>query len=295
MTQKQRENAADSLKMQGQRPEQQQANEGQHTKSKLRAKRVRQQANAVPQQAQGVPRSGSASPSASTSAPHAASAPHPTSASAATPTRTRLSAEARRAQILDIARELFVTRGYHHTSTDDILARAGIAKGTLYHHFASKEEILRALVLRTCDDLAARAEAAAHTPGSAIERFVRTIGALRITGDEEGERLVNTLHAPGNADYHLLSITETIARITPILVDVVEEGVNTGEFTTPHPTESVELIMLGAGMLLDQGIFPADEATLARRTQALIVSAGRILGCEPQALADAMGATIGGQ
>lgn len=221
----------------------------------------------------------------------AAAVPVPTSA----PTRTRLSAEARRTQILDIARELFVTRGYHYTSTDDILARAGIAKGTLYHHFASKEEILRALVLRTCDDLAARAEAAAHTPGSAIERFVRTIGALRITGDEEGERLVNTLHAPGNADYHLLSITETIARITPILVDVVEEGVNTGEFTTPHPTGSVELIMLGAGMLLDQGIFPADEATLARRTQALIVSAGRILGCEPQALADAMGATIGGQ
>lgn len=287
MTQKQRENAADSLKMQGQRPEQQQANEGQHTKSKLRAKRVRQQTNAVPRQAQGAPHSGPASPSTCTSAPHAASS--------ATPTRTRLSAEARRTQILDIARELFVTRGYHHTSTDDILARAGIAKGTLYHHFASKEEILRALVLRTCDDLAARAEAAAHTPSSAIERFVRTIGALRITGDEEGEHLVNTLHAPGNADYHLLSITETIARITPILVDVVEEGVNTGEFTTPHPTESVELIMLGAGMLLDQGIFPADEATLARRTQALIVSAGRILGCEPQALAEAMGAEIGGQ
>lgn len=221
----------------------------------------------------------------------AAAVPVPTSA----PTRTRLSAEARRTQILDIARELFVTRGYHHTSTDDILARAGIAKGTLYHHFASKEEILRALVLRTCDDLAARAEAAAHTPGSAIERFVRTIGALRITGDEEGERLVNTLHAPGNADYHLLSITETIARITPILTGIVDEGVRAGEFTTPHPTESVELILLGAGMLLDQGIFPADEATLACRMQALIVSAGRILGCEPQALAEAMGAEIGGQ
>lgn len=291
MTQKERENAVDSPKMQGQLPEQQQANEGQHTKSNLRAKRVRQQTNAAPQQAQGAPSSGSTA----TSAPHAASAPHPAPAPHATPARTRLSAEARRAQILDIARELFVTRGYHHTSTDDILTRAGIAKGTLYHHFASKEEILHALVLCTCDDLAARAEAAAHTPGSALERFVRTIGALRITIDEEGERLVNTLHAPGNADYHLLSITETIARITPILTGIVDEGVRAGEFTTPHPTESVELIMLGAGMLLDQGIFPAEEASLARRTQALIVSAGRILGCDPQALAEAMGADIGGQ
>lgn len=209
-------------------------------------------------------------------------------AASAAPTRTRLSAEERRAQILDIARDLFITRGYHHTSTDDILARAGIAKGTLYHHFTSKEAILNALVLRTCDELAARAAAVARTPGSAIERFIRTIGALNVTAEEGGEHLVNALHATGNADYHLLSITETIARIAPILTGIVEEGVAAGEFTTPHPMESVELILLGAGMLLDQGIFPADEATRARRTQALILNTGRILGCDPAALAAAL-------
>ena len=57
-------------------------------------------------------------------------------------------AEERKNEILDVAEELFAEKGYDNASTNDIIARIGIARGTLYHHFSSKEEILDAIVDR---------------------------------------------------------------------------------------------------------------------------------------------------
>ncbi len=51
-------------------------------------------------------------------------------------------AEERKNEILDVAEELFAEKGYDNASTNDIIARIGIARGTLYHHFGSKEEVM---------------------------------------------------------------------------------------------------------------------------------------------------------
>ena len=51
-------------------------------------------------------------------------------------------AEERRNEILDVAERLFGTKGFDNTSTNDILKEIGIARGTLYYHFKSKEDIL---------------------------------------------------------------------------------------------------------------------------------------------------------
>ena len=54
-------------------------------------------------------------------------------------------AEVRKNEILDVAEELFAVKGFDGTSTNDILEKAGIARGTLYYHFKSKEEIMMAV------------------------------------------------------------------------------------------------------------------------------------------------------
>ncbi|WP_289422577.1 TetR/AcrR family transcriptional regulator, partial [Faecalibaculum rodentium] len=66
-------------------------------------------------------------------------------------------AAARRSEILDAAEKLFGTKGYDATSTGDILRELGIARGTLYYHFKSKEDILDAMIDRLTHALAARA------------------------------------------------------------------------------------------------------------------------------------------
>ena len=61
------------------------------------------------------------------------------------------------------ARESFAKDGYEATSTDAILGRAGVSKGALYHHFASKAELLAAVFETVSHELMARAQAAAGT------------------------------------------------------------------------------------------------------------------------------------
>ena len=57
-------------------------------------------------------------------------------------------AKERRNEILDVAERLFATKGFDNTSTNDILDEVGIARGTLYYHFKSKEDILDAMIER---------------------------------------------------------------------------------------------------------------------------------------------------
>src|SRR5579862_5168701 len=50
--------------------------------------------------------------------------------------------------ILQVAEQMLIARGYHEMSMDDIAAQVGIARGTLYRHFASKEDLVFAFVKR---------------------------------------------------------------------------------------------------------------------------------------------------
>jgi AcrR family transcriptional regulator len=61
-------------------------------------------------------------------------------------TRTVLDRETRRQQILSAAAAVFARKGYRHASVSDIIEAAGIARGTFYLYFQSKEEIFLALI-----------------------------------------------------------------------------------------------------------------------------------------------------
>jgi AcrR family transcriptional regulator len=60
--------------------------------------------------------------------------------------------EATRARLIEIAADLFGRRGYEATSIEEVLERAGVSKGALYHHFPSKEALFEA-VYRTGEQL----------------------------------------------------------------------------------------------------------------------------------------------
>lgn len=190
-----------------------------------------------------------------------------------------LPADERRAQILDAAHRLFTTKGYSATTIVDIMDAVGIAKGTLYHHFASKEHILVGLVERTNTQIGERAAAAAAEPGTPLERFFRVLAQARV----DDTAFIEHLHAAGNAELHVLSIVGTVHALTPPLTDIVKDGIRTGDFSTTQPRESVEIILAAAGTLLDGGIFDEPEH-LERRTRGLAVAAAQLLGCDTDAV-----------
>jgi AcrR family transcriptional regulator len=69
------------------------------------------------------------------------------------PTRRRLTAEERRAGILDAALAVFSARGYHASSIDDIAREAGISKALIYEHFDSKQALYGDLLEQNADEL----------------------------------------------------------------------------------------------------------------------------------------------
>lgn len=72
-----------------------------------------------------------------------------------------------REKVLRAGLELFGERGYHATSIAEIGERAGIAKSVLYHYFASKADLYKAIIRTQTDELLARVKAAIPTEAGA--------------------------------------------------------------------------------------------------------------------------------
>ncbi len=95
----------------------------------------------------------------------------------------RLPRLARRVQLLDAARSVFVAQGYHAAAMDDIAERAGVSKPVLYQHFPSKLELYLALL------------------DESAEGMVNTVGqALESTSDNK-----NRVHATISAYYEFVA------------------------------------------------------------------------------------------
>ena len=78
----------------------------------------------------------------------------------AAPKRQRLTPAVRRVLLLEAAERVFARLGFHGARMDDVAAEAGVAKGLLYRHFVSKEELFGALMVERGAEFTARLRAA---------------------------------------------------------------------------------------------------------------------------------------
>ena len=107
--------------------------------------------------------------------------PNPENTVTATPTTrprgTRLPRLARRRQLLDAAKEVFVARGYHAAAMDEIAERAGVSKPVLYQHFPGKQELYLALLDESVDRLVEAVKAAVLSTSDNRQRVNATFAA----------------------------------------------------------------------------------------------------------------------
>ncbi|MCW2792487.1 MAG: Transcriptional regulator, TetR family [Nocardioides sp.] len=90
-------------------------------------------------------------------------------------TRTRLTPEERRSQLLDLGVRLLATRSLDELSIDLLAEEAGISRGLLYHYFGSKQAFHEAVVRRAADDLIA--QTAPPADGEPLERLLTSVTA----------------------------------------------------------------------------------------------------------------------
>ena len=92
-----------------------------------------------------------------------------------TPSRTRLSPEQRREQLLDLGVRLLAHRSLDELSIDLLAEEAGISRGLLYHYFGSKQAFHEAVVRHAADDLIA--QTTPPTDGEPLERLLTSVTA----------------------------------------------------------------------------------------------------------------------
>ncbi|MED5020129.1 TetR/AcrR family transcriptional regulator [Paenibacillus chibensis] len=197
-------------------------------------------------------------------------------------------AEERINEILDAADELFFQKGFDGTSTNDILEKVGIARGTLYHHFKSKEDIMDALIDRyKVRMLDAAQEIAANKSIPVVERIIQVVMALNISGGSSAE-IMDHIHKPQNALMHQKIQRVIISGMTPILAGIIGEGIEQGLFNTPFPYECMEMVVIYANTVFDDDYIEMTNEELAARMHAFIFNIERMLGVKQGSLMHTM-------
>ncbi|MDQ0272751.1 TetR/AcrR family transcriptional regulator [Cytobacillus purgationiresistens] len=189
-------------------------------------------------------------------------------------------AQERRNEILDVAEALFNEQGYDGTSTHDILKKIGIARGTLYYHFESKEAIMDGIIDRYNKKVIEGAQAIAEKKEvSVIERLLLSITSLNVSG-AVSEELMTHIHKPQNALMHQKIQRVLFKEITPIFTIIIQNGIEENLFHTDYPFETVEMLLVYASTIFDDGTIELTREEQSRRMIAFAYNAERLLGTE---------------
>ncbi|MBP0020726.1 MAG: TetR/AcrR family transcriptional regulator [Cyanobacteria bacterium SBLK] len=171
-------------------------------------------------------------------------------------TKAEQTARTRRA-ILDRARELFMTKGYGATGTEEIIADLGITRGALYHQFGSKQGVFRAVIEEAYQEIARYIETQAMQVEEPWERLMGGSHAfLEIAHREDIRRLV-FIEAPAMLD------ADTLAQCDRqygygLLVQAIQAVVDAGELEVPD-VEGFTMMINGALEYLANWIMQIDS------------------------------------
>ncbi|AFA49995.1 TetR/AcrR family transcriptional regulator [Acetobacterium woodii] len=194
--------------------------------------------------------------------------------------------EVRKREILMVARKLFVTKGYELTSVNDILKIVDIAKGTFYYYFASKEEVLAAIILDIVEEGAKRAEQILKDKSIPLVNRIMMAIMAQSPEFEGSEEIKEEMHKVENAKLEQLYTKTMLKRLTPLLEDAVAEGIEAKIFALDYPRETVESILLLGHMLFDCNIMDWERESYPQKIRGFLANMERMLGTREGQLND---------
>jgi AcrR family transcriptional regulator len=162
--------------------------------------------------------------------------------------------DARPQELLAAALDLFVERGYAAARLDDVAARAGVSKGTLYLYFTNKEELFKAVVRENVLPVIGEAEGiieAFEGPSAELFRQIalgwwERIGNTKLSGITKLIMAESSNFPEVTQFYH----DEVITRSNAMIMRMLERGIARGEFRPVDVSQAVSVVIAPMLMLM---------------------------------------------
>lgn len=153
----------------------------------------------------------------------------------------------RRDELLDVTLDLCVEVGFEGMSVEQVTTAAGVAKGTFYHYFTSKQDLLLQLVERFGDALFAYLESEMrHVKGDAVERLralMELSAKWKLERVNSSMAFVPFLYKEENYTLRHKLYSAWLERTRPLLLDIVEQGARDGSFSVIDPESATDIVL----------------------------------------------------
>ena len=162
----------------------------------------------------------------------------------------------RKNEFLDAAQQLFYTRGYEQTSVNAILEKVGVAKGTFYHYFKSKEALLDSLIERMTDQIIVLIEEVVENADldaiTKLNLVFETSASWKAAHKDLILTLIRSIYNDDNILLRRKMFRRATSRASPFVAKVIRQGLAEGVFNTRYPAEVSEMIFMQSNNLGDK-------------------------------------------
>ena len=160
--------------------------------------------------------------------------------------------QARPGEILDAATKVFAEKGYAAARMEDIAARAGVTKGTIYLYFPSKEEVFKSLARQTVHvALAGATQQVRDFTGTSRELLVALLSAISAFLQDKDRAMLPKIIISESGNFPELARfwrSEVVDRSLAMVTAAITQGIARGEFR-PLPPEHVARLCVAPIML----------------------------------------------
>lgn len=170
--------------------------------------------------------------------------------------------------ILDALEQLMAEAPYGSISVDSIAKRAGIGKGSIYYYFKTKDDILYSLIeqsyRRAMREYFSIMRSGSDVP--ALEKIKSLFQSVIKKDFSENEKnLLVTLNLNGDPLLHSKMKYAAVQEISPVLAELLEQGISEGSIKTDTPKESAEMIVAVLTFFLDDTTLPQDSESMRNK------------------------------
>lgn len=172
-------------------------------------------------------------------------------------------------QILTVALNLFIQKGYEQTSIQDIInGLGGLTKGAIYHHFKSKEEIMQAVIdhlFKGVDEMLSSVRDDKELSG--LEKL-RKISRVSLSNPAQNEMASAAPNLLRNPKLLAAQIEHLIEKAIPVYIQpIIEQGMRDGSIQTDYPRELSEVLLILTNLWLNPAVIQASPEMMLRKVK----------------------------